>query len=316
MKRNVFLIVFIIIGFHLCAQPVGIKNENSPHYFIINSNPGVEITKVELSSGPVSECDQNTYHAELYNVHLTPGRLLLFTLLPTGKDFAVHWKPIDITNMASYILSGKQLDSIHFAGIEKFKRSGFRNRGDVKMEHINLIKKVKDSYYTNEGDCLTELFVTQPPKPNSGFANQTPFCFIDTSNVALTIRDFESSYLKISGSYSYNYDRSEGYISVNQVFNIPLLILAKKKKVLDLDAYYFWTLDTWSEDGKNSSRGVDRLVYNPTIGIIAGEYTSYFRKLFPAYQSPNCEHLRLNSYLDNRVKLMPVRITRNAQSGN
>ena len=57
-------------------------------------------------------------------------------------------------------------------------------------------------------------------------------------------------------------------------------------------AYKFWTLGSWTIDGDNSQRGIDRFTYMPEIGIISGAY-SYFIGTKTAVRSAHFQQANL-----------------------
>lgn len=283
-------------------------------YFILNTgDKRPVINKVEVSSTTDIDCNKKIFSAQLYNVMFPGGRLVLFSVLPSPVDGKVHWLKADISELKSNTISPIELDNLSSANLKMFYRSSYTNLSLVKLTNIKIIIKKGNEYYLHDTDCLTELFINNTFRPNSGFSNQNPCTQIDTSIIPLSISQFEKQYQsKNDGEYSYNNPGAENTLG-GIGFKTPLLMYSHSGMLQKTPVQYFWTLNGWSADGLNLERGIDRFVFAPGIGIVGGDYTFYFNQIFRTYQSADCEKLKLARYLNNEMQLMPVKVTVDVQ---
>jgi hypothetical protein len=310
MKKSILILLLTCLTNALFGQGVNVFQRDTAiskyHYFILNetrSDQKILINEVDAASINDLGCDKKIYTAQLYNVFLSPQKLVLFTVLPAINNGAPKWQKIDINSIKSNLLSTAQLDSMHGSNIKKFQQTGFHNTALVKMGNFKVILKKADGYYVNETDCLTEFFIIIKYNYNSSFLNNTPTAVIDTTSPPLSVAEFEMPYFRRLGKYSYNHS---DYLSISQ-FGVKTQVnyLSNKLIVNNLECYFYWELYSWGVDRMNISRGIDRFIYSPKIGIIAGDYTFYFRR---NALTPKCEKLDFYQYLGNEVKLNPVKI--------
>jgi len=318
LKINLLLILISSLTVH--AQRSSHLFQTSPadaySYFIINGGDQKwEIDKIDISSSAKTfDCDQKKFTGELYNLHLSSGRLILFSILPSPVDGGTHWSKVDLKDLKSNVITSFAMDSLSSTNLKRFEKSGYSNRNLVKLSNIKIILKKANEYYLPDTDCLTELFDTNVSFPNSGFSNQNPYVKIDTSIVQLNIAQFEKQYQsKNKGAYSYNNPYSEDNKIRPPGFRTPLLMFSHSGAINNMYVQYFWTLDDWSIDGLNLERGIDRFIFCQGVGIIGGDFTFYFKQIFRTYLSANCEKVKLSKYLNNEMELMPVKVTMNIQ---
>jgi len=312
-KVNIlFLLLFTYMGaFGQKLHVFQDDNITNYHYFILNDIPAnkkATINEVDVASNNDFGCDKKIYSAQLYNVFLSPGALVLFTVLPTNEDGNVKWKKIDINTVRSSVFNITALDSLYSINFKKFVQSGFRNVKLVKLNGFKVIIKRPDGYYVNESDCLTEFFYLGRFNANNGFVNQNPINVIDTTVSPLSIAEFEMQYKRRMDKYSYNHS---DFTSISQFgLKTPILFYSHPTTINNLNCYFFWELSTWTLDIANIDRGIDRFIFNPEIGIIGGDYTFYFRKLNNSIPSSVCEQIDFYQYLNSEVKLNPVKINK------
>ena len=142
---------------------------------------------------------------------------------------------------------------------------------------IQLLKKEKDVYYRSLV-CLTEYFALAD---YSSIFN-TPAHVINTGQTPLTVKQMKTIFERnfpdvdyiMTSKFSKNFPNfmlpAEGDACIR-------MYLSQILTIKNQQAYQFWTYAPWDvSDGPNIQRGIDRFIYVPKKGIIAGSYDFYF----------------------------------------
>lgn len=114
------------------------------------------------------------------------------------------------------------------------------------------------------------------------FQNLMGNAVINILSPTMSVSSFESKYLEAWGHYSPNSisERSiAGVTALHRPLEKPLLFRSGETETLNYKAYRFWQFTDWHTDhGINYHRGIDRFLFVPGIGIIAGSFDAFFAK--------------------------------------
>jgi len=234
---------------------------------------------------------------ELINV-LYGNHLILFSLLP-GKD-GQGLKEIDIRNIKNR-LSFKELDQYVQNGNKRFLESDRYTSAWLKRRDIQVVLKLEGKYYLSE-NCQTEFFyVFEQPVM---LPNITSNNIINIKMPNMSVKDFEARHLKLFGEYSINsiHEKNKtGTTALKRPIDRPLLFLSGKTTIGTDTAYKFWQFTDWPVvDNLNFDRGIDRFIFLPGVGIVAGSFDYFFELKLSSDKM-------MNNYL-NEILLMPVSI--------
>lgn len=308
MRRTCLLILI----FSIIYRPVLAKTANFPEthcisssqknikYFILdrdakNSN-NLIINKVELNAKKLYGLDATI---DLYNVLLNDYTLVLFSVLPDLKNQSQTWNPIEIDE--KNVISVAVLKQMIEHGKKTYLSSGLRDYSELKRNDIHLVIKKNGRYFLAE-NCITEFFTLA--NQELIFPNEMGIFYINIRSPLLSAKDFEERYKKIYNEYSVNAMASRnltGSSSLKQPFEKPSLFLSRSFVINNQKAFQFWSFTDWRvADGGNDHRGIDRFIFLPGTGIIAGSFDYYFSQL------PDSKSSLLN-YLNEEV-MMPVNI--------
>ncbi|MFD2599486.1 hypothetical protein ACFSQ3_11030 [Sphingobacterium corticis] len=222
------------------------------------------------------ELYRKEYPVKVYNIIFPEkeGRnelLVLFSLLPDFKTGKL-WESVDRSDISGDILHLESLESLFLEPI------GYGNY-DIKRKFFNeyiLLQEIDGKYYKSK-NCLMEVFSIK----KSLTVFPLFYGHLNLRQDFLTIKEFS----KLYGEYYPQY-LGELPISFNAAPNyqdgwrVWKEFLSKTGKIGDKKAYHFWcAAATNIADAYDISRGVERFMYVEGLGIIAGSYDFYFRKL-------------------------------------
>lgn len=275
-KVLIYTVLFILPSFSIsCAAPMG-SNRSKNSYFLYldmdSINPNVKIKEVTLSAEELYGLD---VRLQLFNI-FTKNGLLLFTVLPPLGDDRPTWRKIRSKEDIN-------VPEIYLETLNDWAMANLLNETGAKTEKIPIgmkslfkiglmIKRHGELSYTEH--CLLEqFFIDSTPRM---FPNENTPWSIAINMPRLSIKEYEETYMERFGSYSPNHPEREGS-SLNSYWQYPRLFLSKESVVEGKNAYHFWTFnDRAGADGYKYDRGIDRFVYVPEIGIVAGSYDFYF----------------------------------------
>jgi len=287
----------VLVACFICA--IGHSSYAQKKYLLLDSlNQSFDVKKYTLKMDSLYRVASTV---ELFNIILPEQEdLVLISVLPPNLNDKGLWTKINIENIASD-------DFIKPADYNKYFKRPFAHY--LKLEpriDILIVKKEKDGYYL-ANFCFTQYF---------GLANHstvfnTPINVINIGQSTLSIRDMEKIYKKdfpeqpyIMTEYFYNqtvssmvpYGTNEQYM---RMYLSDIFTIGKEK------AYKFWTYAPWNiVDGWNYPRGIDRFIYIPGKGIVAGSFDFYFE----SYRQPerlSTFNLKTRSY-DYTKKLSSI----------
>lgn len=219
------------------------------------------------------------HYVELYNflfpkhIHKHES-LVLFSILPDFKDGTL-WKEIkDTTILADAIppIDLQYLFTPYLGYVE-----GMKHMQRKFMNEYVLVKKEQGKYYFAPY-CLMELFEYRAINPifNSSYGALNPREEIVTITdfiKASEVKDFDAVKSFYPGMNEVIY--SEGWRSWKEYLSKNLIVNGEK-------AYQYWTFAPDNQThGYSYATGINRFVYLPGKGIIAGSYDFFFRTAFP-----------------------------------
>jgi len=287
-----FVLLFIL--FFSC---IAVKAQTK--YFIVRSNDkSYDVKSYTLKTNALYQIDKEI---ELFNlltkspiVNGTPMKmfqkdLILFSVLPDLKT-DTNWEMIDLDSIKS--------DTLHFSKLSQLLMKSTHQYFDYsypeQTKYFNAYKLVvyKDGNYMVAKNTLLQFFAirNRPSVFNSVFGtiniDQDQFTVLDMLNYydAKKLSDFPLvSFLDQYATFDRRRERKE--------------FLSKKAILKGDTTYQFWTFVDWPErHAYNTERGIDRFIYIPNKGIIAGSFDFYF-----AYHA---KEINLNwvKFLDNIYK--------------
>lgn len=266
-KRYLFLPTLLIITIlSFSTKTVYAKTS----YFLIDyNNPEYKINSVKLSA---KELYNTSKEVELYNLKYK-DRLILFSILPN----ATMWKEISQDELKSKQIDFKTLAKTFENGFDSYLKLDWDNSSTIKRDDIIIVIH-KNNKYMAANFCLSEYFaLTKDPLL---FPNQMGEGFINVNSPMLSAKDFEALFFQKYKTKSPNVwlDVSDN-LSKYYFFRRPLNFLSGVEEVAGKKAYRFWHYSDWRVyDGYNTLRGVDRFLFIPEIGIVAGSYDFWFGK--------------------------------------
>ncbi|TXH22284.1 MAG: hypothetical protein E6Q95_02575 [Chitinophagaceae bacterium] len=283
--------VKVFIGIVLISNAQHIPKRN---YIMLDSlNTHFTVQRYTLKTKELYNIDKTI---EVYNVPMLRGEfLLLISVLPSFTE-KENWKKINFDSLKSQVFSIKQ--------IKDYTKS-IHNAGSIDFEYINslkfgLIKKEGDDYYLSN-ICLLERFNVR----NYPFPLITPYKTINTSGIAITIKDFQQQAPK---SFAPMNPENSNYMLLDKIL-LENYYLSKKFIIKGDTAYQFWTFSDWMvADGWNEQRGIDRFVYIPGKGIVGGSYDFWFafkpwREVYNTKEIPVKADKLWDNILNERVML-------------
>ncbi len=268
MKYNKKILAFFITITLLLL--IGSKTEARQFYFLIDlKSPMYKVNKVKLSA---KKLYGTSTEIELYNL-MFEDRLILFSILPS----TTKWKEIDPKELQNKLIDFNRLKDVFEKGFQVYLKSDSENTTGIKRDDIDLVI-VKDGKYLVANFCLSEYFVTL--KNPLLFPNQMGDAFININSPLLSVKEFEALFNEKFKRQSPNLLTDVGYTIMDYpFFRKPLNFLAGIENVAGKKAYRYWHYTDWRvSDGYNIQRGVDRFLYVPEFGIIAGSYDFWFAK--------------------------------------
>lgn len=204
---------------------------------------------------------------EVYNVNI--AGVALFSVLPDFQSES-NWTEVILEDIQSGLLSDREFNRI-------VRDKAFSGASRTKTMDFRLVKKEDDNYWVSNV-CLLELF-----RPNAYISDIHPSIF----NVHQGTINIQQTPLKIvqmmevfeeSINWRFPMDVRENVVSfLPNREELEREYLSRVFEINASPAYQFWTLTDWSSRGGYSyNRGVDRFIYMPDKGIVAGSYDFYF----------------------------------------
>ncbi|MEC3878780.1 hypothetical protein [Parapedobacter sp. 10938] len=205
---------------------------------------------------------------ELYNIHYVG--LVLFSVLP---DFTSdkNWSEVNLAEIENQIFDEKSFRH------EMGSRIPSGDDNSKKTLQYALVKTQGDKYFKSNY-CLTEFFfVDTYPSPFN-----TPYGTINIGQDILSIQQMMNVYWKALNiperlPFPLDVRKLGGTLLLPNRRILQREYMSRELKINDERAYQFWTFTDWNtHDGYNLHRGVDRFIYIPDKGIVAGSYDFYF----------------------------------------
>ncbi len=292
MKQVFWVLILFVAGFNYSAMAQAESHEGteSVKYFCLDKIDTSKyiVTTVHLDNG-----------AELFNVFLGDSTFVLFSALPF-KD-GQNWVPADESKVSENNITANALHDTLISAYKTCSRSYGYNYSPLKRSDIQIAIKRQGKYYIPK-TCLTEFFwvISQEVM----FPNVTIIGCINPLSPPITTKEYEDRNLKIQGEYSCNTiasTKATGGSALVRPLERPLLFYSGPVKIGSLTGYKFWTFTDWRvTDASNSHRGIDRFVYVPNVGIVAGSYDFW-------YQHKLTDKAMMENYMNEQV-FKPVSI--------
>lgn len=277
------LFVCMLSFFELkAAQKYFMLDEKSPQY---------QLARVQLKSS-------NDQPIALYNLMYEKSNLILFSLLPVnGKEL---WQEIDFEKVKNQLIDFTQLKSLFSEGYQIYLNSGSYNSEHIKRQDITLLINKGGKYYAGNF-CLSEYFTIVDQK--MVFPNLMGNVVINILSPTISVSSFESKYFEAWGYYSPNSiseRNTAGATALHRPLEKPLLFRSGETEILNHKAYRFWQFTDWRIDhGINYHRGIDRFLFVPNIGIVAGSFDAFFAKNLNKAQQ---EYLQEKMFLPEKAE--------------
>ncbi len=265
------------------------------------------------------KCADPIYKAELFNVFYGLDSstsavndteiFTLFTALPDYLSKKPEWKEIKLDTIGRKLISLDSLRKQFRRSYTKFKNSkgNWNDGATLKSEHIKPVVRIGSKYYSPTSPTIMEHFAVvkitnSMDYINNVFPNLNQFFEINTDAPVFPLTKFENIYKEKFKHYSFNSHEGSDRYNTNYAYNSPVLIRGNNVQIAGKTAYKYWTLASWTIDGRNAERGIDRFAYIPGLGIVSGAYSYYFWA-----ESDNGSARFLKNYL-NDTQLEPYEI--------
>ncbi|UTF93056.1 hypothetical protein J2O08_18000 [Elizabethkingia anophelis] len=256
MKQKIILFIafLILFNYHYSQKFISIDSLQSNY----------KIKKYTFNTKELYGFDKTI---EVYNVFITPQKILLVTILPNLKE-KDNWKKLKVSIETKEIYTSKQFKNWIYEKNPKNKEFGFEK----------IIKKINGEYYVSNVS-LIELF-------NIGNYPSPLVSAYGTLNIAenkVSIKEmskvYADVYTKKDQRLFFPMDvRETEHIQHDNMDYLFRTYFSKEYRIGKDIAYQFWTFDGWwIIDGYNYQRGIDRFVYIPEKGIVGGSYDFYFK---------------------------------------
>lgn len=299
MKKKYYLIIACLFFF----SPLILFGENSHDskpdykYFLVDLNSTqYKVNTVKLNAKSLYN---KNIDLEMFNILGINNSLILFTVFPLQNKNL--WNKIAIDSVKTLLISYSDLLN-DFEKKEKIYISS-QNTSDIllKKYDIKIIIK-KDNQFMVSSYCLTEFFrILREPLI---FPNLMGSFYINIDSPPYTVKQFEHKTKEISNHYSVNSissKQSSGSSALRRPLEKPLTFFSGSTSVSSMAGYKFWLFSDWRvDDGMNLQRGIDRFIYVPDIGIVAGSFDYWFENFVDS-------DLIFNNYLNEKI-MMPLSI--------
>lgn len=274
--KEVNVIRIYILFLLLCCAVLQSQAQNKA--FILLEQPTTEdryaIKQVKLNSKSLYKVD---YEVEMYNIifpkdHSNHERIVLFSILPDFKSNSL-WTELQDSSAIKDAKRLRDLDQLFMPPI------GYNTNMNLKRKffHEFYLVKEENGKYFQANVCLMELFEITSMNPRL----LAPYGLLNLQEAPLKLADYLKIYpqdhpQKIAYPFhlfgkNYAIDFTNGWRSWKEY-------LSKEIKLADgVSAYQFWTAASSNvADYPDISRGIERFIYIPGTGIIAGSYDFHF----------------------------------------
>lgn len=204
---------------------------------------------------------------EVYNVKI--AGIALFSVLPDFSSES-NWTEMELEDIQEALLNNREFDRI-------VREKGLSSGSRTKTMDVRLVKKEKGKYWVSNV-CLLELFI-----PDEYISDVYPSIFNVQQgrlNIGQTPIQIGQMLDVFERTMNLSFPMDLRISSVSILPNRPELEREYLSKIIGLNgekAYQFWTFSDWSSwSGYCYHRGVDRFIYIPDKGIVAGSYDFYF----------------------------------------
>lgn len=213
---------------------------------------------------------------EMYNFYFG-STLILFSVLP---DFTSekNWSEVSMDDIRDVVINNKkglnEAMKPYMTGPDQIK--------ETKTHLFRLVRREGGKYFTSNF-CLTEFFYVV--RYSSRF--NVPYGTLNTGQEPMTIKEMKRVFeegKEFPGSRHFPLDfRTSDDSFYTPYTNLEHWWLVQHEylsRVFDINgekAYQFWSFTDWrGQDNLKLHRGIDRFIYMPDKGIVAGSYDFWF----------------------------------------
>lgn len=245
----------------------------SQKYFLLDSlKANFSVKEFTLNTKEIYDIDKKI---KIYNIFVSKNNILLLTVFPSLESNQGSWTALEEKDFLENTFSKNQILNLVTDFLEG-------NLNEKKTLKYNIVKKENGKYFVSTL-CLLEFFNVQ----------NYLYPIISNESV-INLSDKELSIKKMKESFEKQFPKENFILDIRKNDRVKNLdnqyiiknYLSKKYKIKNQEAYQYWTFTGWwITDGYNTSRGIDRFVFIPNIGIIGGSYDFYFE--FKPNMSPD-----------------------------
>lgn len=278
---KIYILKFILISWALTIA-IGSLAQEKKYIMLDMLDSLYDVDHYSLNTQELYGVDETI---ELYNIHHIG--LVLFSVLPDFTDDK-NWSEVALAEIESQIFDEKSFQ--HEIG----NRFTSENDNKKKTLQYTLVKSQGEKYFKSHY-CLAEFFFidTYPSLFN------TPYGAINIGQDTLGVQQmmdiyWEALHIPKHAAFPLDVRKLGGTLVLPNRRRLQREYMSKELKINSKKAYQFWTFTDWNtHDGYNLHRGVDRFIYMPEKGIVAGSYDFWFL-FFDTWNNPPIERKRNN----------------------
>lgn len=265
------MLKILLIG-HCCGATVDTMAQQRVQYIMLDMLDSLakhdaryQLNRHTLNTTELYGVDETI---EMYNFHHIG--LALFSVLPDFTSDS-NWSEVDIAD-----IQGQVFDEKSFLRMISTHVSSERNQ-DKKSLQYTLVKQEGGQYFKSNF-CLAEFFYTV--HYSSRF--NTPYGTLNTGQDLISIKEMKRVFdegVEIDAPKTKHFplDVRAPYTSLDNWWLVEREYLSRELEVNGEKAYQFWTFTDWrGQDNAKLHRGIDRFIYMPGRGIVAGSYDFHF----------------------------------------
>ncbi|MEC3878769.1 hypothetical protein [Parapedobacter sp. 10938] len=253
------------------------------------------LNQYTLKTGELYGVDETI---EMYNFYLG-GTLILFSVLP---DFTSdeNWSAVALEDIRDVAINDKE--GLYEA--MKAYMTGSNQAKETKTALFRLVRREGGKYFKSNF-CLTEFFYVV--HYSSRF--NAPYGTLNTGQELMTIKEMKRVFeegkefpaprtlpfpLDVRGAADNTSLDNPPDTYLENWWIVERQYLSNEFEINGEKAYQFWSFTDWrGSDNLKLHRGVDRFIYIPNKGIVAGSYDFWFL-FFDSWNNPPIERKRNN----------------------
>lgn len=285
MRNKLLKVEKMKIFIFLLYLSIHLQSVAQTKYFVLENNKDFELSSFKMNTQPLYKVNREVTLFNLMkkedNLIGKDGKLngqsdyniILFSVLPdlSGKE---DWEKIDLDTIHSSIITFDKLQQLH----TKNTLSYFNNVIKETTKYFNTYKIIvkKGSDYYKPKFCLLQFYSVR----NRPDVFTSVYGTINTEDSKYSIIEFEKIFKETYPRLDFPLNRmGEEPLSFIDWTRDRKEYLSKKISLgNNLIGYQFWTYIDWTKHHfqYDFERGIDRFIYFPGKGIIAGSFDFYF----------------------------------------